>query len=202
MINPNEIESRLERVLLTVQKPGRYVGGELNITVKNWDEIETHVALVFPDIYDLGISNIGLKILYDQVNLRPDALAERAYAPWLDMETVLRVNQIPLYSLESKHALQDFDIIGFTLPYETLYTNTLNILDLAGVPIFSQDRDKNHPIVVAGGHACFNPEPMHPFIDAFAIGEGEEVIHDIINAQQTWKKSNKERKNSITIAIY
>lgn len=194
MINPNEIESRLERVLLTVQKPGRYVGGELNITVKNWDEIETHVALVFPDIYDLGISNIGLKILYDQVNLRPDALAERAYAPWLDMETVLRVNQIPLYSLESKHALQDFDIIGFTLPYETLYTNTLNILDLAGVPIFSQDRDKNHPIVVAGGHACFNPEPMHPFIDAFAIGEGEEVIHDIINAQQTWKKSNKERK--------
>ena len=194
MIDPKVIESRLERVLLTVQKPGRYIGGELNISVKNWNEVQTRVALVFPDIYDLGISNTGLKILYDQVNLRPDALAERAYAPWLDMENILRLNHIPLYTLETKHALQDFDIIGFTLPYETLYTNTLNILDLAGIPIRYQERDETHPLVIAGGHACFNPEPMHAFIDAFVIGEGEEVIHDIINSYQKWKIAGKDRK--------
>ena len=193
MLNPQQIESRLERVLLTVQKPGRYVGGELNITVKDWQQVKTHVAFIFPDIYDLGISNVGLKILYDQVNQREDALAERAYAPWLDMEAVMRTHQIPLYSLESKHALADFDILGFSLPYETLYTNALNVLDLAGVPLFSKDRDENHPLVIAGGHACYNPEPMHAFIDAFAIGEGEEIIHDIIDAYQNWKNAGGSR---------
>jgi len=195
MIDPQQIESRLERILLTVQKPGRYVGGELNITVKDWSQTQTHVAFVFPDLYDLGISNVGLQILYDQVNQRPDALAERAYAPWLDMEAAMRSNQIPLYTLESKHALSDFDIIGFTLPYETLYTNALNILDLSSVPLFSHERDNSHPLVIAGGHACFNPEPMHAFIDAFAIGEGEEVIHDIIHVHQVWKSSGKHRKD-------
>ena len=195
MLNPQQIESRLERVLLTVQKPGRYVGGELNITLKNWHEVKTHVAFIFPDIYDLGISNVGLKILYDQVNQRQDSLAERAYAPWLDMEASMRANQIPLYSLESKHALVDFDLLGFSIPYETLYTNVLNILDLAGIPLFSKDRDESHPLVIAGGHACFNPEPMHAFIDAFAIGEGEEVIHDLIIIHQKWKDSGEPRKN-------
>jgi radical SAM family uncharacterized protein len=195
MLKPQQIESRLERVLLTVQKPGRYVGGELNITLKNWHEVKTHVAFIFPDIYDLGISNVGLKILYDQVNQRQDSLAERAYAPWLDMEASMRANQIPLYSLESKHALADFDLLGFSIPYETLYTNVLNILDLAGIPLFSKDRDESHPLVIAGGHACFNPEPMHAFIDAFAIGEGEEVIHDLIIIHQKWKDSGEPRKN-------
>jgi radical SAM family uncharacterized protein len=194
MLNPQQIESRLERVLLTVQKPGRYVGGELNITVKDWQQVKTHVAFIFPDIYDLGISNVGLKILYDQVNQREDALAERAYAPWLDMEAVMRENHIPLYALESKHALTDFDILGFTLPYETLYTNALNILDLAEIPLYSKDRNEDHPLVIAGGHACFNPAPMHAFMDAFVIGEGEEVIHDIIEAHQNWKISGGERK--------
>jgi len=168
------------------------VGGELNIVVKDWDKIETKVALVFPDIYDIGVSNVGLKILYDQVNQRGVALAERAYAPWTDMEVLMRTTGIPAYSLESKHALSDFDIIGFSLPYETLYTNTLNILDLAGIPVRSADRDASHPIVIAGGHAATNPEPMHAFIDAFVIGEGEEVIHEIINTVQRVKgdKSN------------
>lgn len=192
-LTPSQIESRLERVLLSVQKPGRYVGGELNITVKDWDDVATHVALVFPDIYDLGISNLGLKILYDQVNQRPDSLAERSYAPWMDMEKVMREKAIPLYSLESKHALADFDILGFTLPYETLYTNALNLLDLSGIPLFSSERDASDPLVIAGGHACFNPEPMHAFIDAFVIGEGEEIIHDIIDAHQSWKQSGADR---------
>ncbi len=184
MLTPEQIESRLDRILLRVQKPGRYVGGELNSVVKDWDNISTKVAFVFPDIYDIGVSNVGLKILYDQVNQRPDALAERAYAPWLDMEALMREHGIPLYTLESKRPLAEFDLIGFSLPYETLYTNALNVLDLAGIPLRSADRDETHPIVIAGGHSTMNPEPMHAFIDAFVIGEGEEVIHDIIEKIQ------------------
>src|SRR5512142_1249165 len=185
-IDPKEIEHRLERILLRVQKPGRYTGGELNQVIKPWDAVQTRVALIFPDIYDLGLPNLGLAILYDQINRRADALAERAYAPWTDMEAEMRAAQIPLYGLESKHALADFDIIGFTLPYESLYTNVLNILDLSGLPLYASERSEQHPLVFAGGHAAYNPEPMSSFIDAFAIGEGEEVIHEIINAHQLW----------------
>jgi radical SAM family uncharacterized protein len=187
---PEQIELKLDRILLKVQKPGRYVGGELNSVIKDWDKVQTRVAFVFPDIYDIGVSNVGLKILYDLVNQREDALAERAYAPWLDMEALMRAHEIPLYTLESKRPLACFDLIGFSLPYETLYTNTLNLLDLAGIPIRSEDRDETHPIIIAGGHSTMNPEPMHPFIDAFVIGEGEEVIHDIINAIQKSKRFN------------
>lgn len=187
MLTSEQIESRLDTILLKVQKPGRYVGGELNIVVKDWDKVQIKAALIFPDIYDIGVSNVGLKILYDQINQRADALAERAYAPWTDMEALMRECGIPLYALESKRPLSDFDLIGFSLPYETLYTNTLNILDLAGIPVRSADRDDSHPIVIAGGHAATNPEPMHAFIDAFVIGEGEEVIHEIINTVQKFK---------------
>lgn len=187
MMTPAEIERKLDQILLKVTKPGRYVGGEMNITVKDWDQARTKVALVFPDIYDIGISNVGLKILYDQVNQRDDALAERAYAPWRDMEEQMRANGIPLYSLETYHPLAAFDIIGFSLPYETLYTNALNVLDLAGIPVKSAWRDETHPIIIAGGHSTMNPEPMHAFIDAFVIGEGEEVIHDIIDVVERFR---------------
>ncbi len=193
MLTPEQIEIKLDRILLKVQKPGRYVGGELNSTLKDWNKVQTKVALVFPDIYDIGVSNVGLKILYDQINQRDDALAERAYAPWVDMEALMREHGIPLYTLESKHPLASFDLIGFTLPYETLYTNTLNILDLAGIPVRSAERDETHPIIIAGGHSATNPEPMHAFIDAFAIGEGEEVIHDIVNVIQKFKGSTFKR---------
>jgi len=186
-LTPQQIESRLDRILLKVQKPGRYVGGELNSVVKDWNRITNRVAFVFPDIYDIGVSNVGLKILYDQVNQREDALAERAYAPWLDMEALMREHGIPLYTLESKRPLASFDIIGFSLPYETLYTNALNILDLAGIPLRTEDRDATHPVIIAGGHSTMNPEPMHAFIDAFVIGEGEEVIHDMIEVVKRWK---------------
>lgn len=188
MFTPEQIENKLDRILLKVQKPGRYVGGELNCVVKDWDSVATRVAFVFPDIYDIGVSNVGLKILYDQVNQREDALAERAYAPWLDMEALMREHGIPLYALESKQPLAGFDLIGFSLPYETLYTNTLNVLDLAGIPVRSKQRDETHPIIIAGGHSTMNPEPMHAFIDAFVIGEGEEVIHDIIDTIQKVKR--------------
>ncbi len=189
MLSPQQIDTRLERILLKVQKPGRYVGGELNAVIKDWDKVGTRVAFVFPDIYDIGISNLGLQILYDLVNQRPDVLAERAYAPWVDMEALMRSNDIPLYSLETKHPLADFDILGFSLPYETLYTNTLNLLDLAGIPLRSSERTNADPLIIAGGHACFNPEPMHAFIDAFVIGEGEEVIQEIIDVVQKVKST-------------
>ncbi len=192
MLSPTEIETRLERILLSVQKPGRYVGGELNSITKDWTSVQTRVAFVFPDIYDIGISNLGIQILYDQVNRRADALAERAYAPWTDMEARMRANGIPLYSLETKHALADFDLVGFTLPYETLYTNALNLLDLAGIPIRAEERGDSAPVIIAGGHACFNPEPMHAFIDAFVIGEGEEAIHEIINTVGRFKSLQVE----------
>jgi radical SAM family uncharacterized protein len=183
----------LNRLLPTVQKPGRYTGGELNQVVKDWESVQTKVAFVFPDVYNLGMSNYGLAILYDLVNQRADALAERAYSPWTDMEAVMREHDIPLYSLETKHALANFDIIGISIPYETLYTNTLNLLDLGGVPLFAAERDEDHPLVIAGGHSTMNPEPMHSFIDAFVIGEGEEVIQEIIDAYQEWKDSGASR---------
>jgi radical SAM family uncharacterized protein len=193
LVTPSEIHSRLERILPGVQKPGRYTGGELNQVVKDWETIPTRVALIFPDLYDLGMSNLGMTILYELINQRADALAERAYSPWTDMEEALRESQLPLYSLETKHPLTAFDILGFSLPYETLYTNTLNILDLAGIPIFSAERTDAHPLIIAGGHAAYNPEPMHAFIDAFVIGEGEEVIQEIIDAHQTWKRQDTPR---------
>ncbi|HXQ39221.1 MAG TPA: B12-binding domain-containing radical SAM protein, partial [Anaerolineales bacterium] len=194
---PQQIESKLDRILLKVQKPGRYVGGELNSVQKDWESVQTKVAFVFPDIYDIGVSNVGLKILYDQVNQRDDALAERAYAPWTDMEALMREHGIPLYTLESKRPLACFDLIGFSLPYETLYTNTLNVLDLAGIPVRSIERDETHPIIIAGGHSTMNPEPMHAFIDAFVIGEGEEVIHDIIDTIQDFNRKRQEKRSDV-----
>jgi radical SAM family uncharacterized protein len=191
---PN-IEARLQRILPTVRKPGRYTGGELNQILKDWEQVDTHVALVFPDIYDLGMSNLGLAILYEILNRRQDTLAERVFSPWIDMEAALRDSGIPLYSLESKHPVADFDILGISLPYETLYTNTLNMLDLAGIPLFSAQRTETDPLIIAGGHATFNPEPMHPYIDAFVIGEGEEVINEIVDTHQDWKLNGSTRES-------
>lgn len=192
-ISSTEIKNRLERILPSVTKPGRYVGGEYNQILKDWDSTPIHVALAFPDIYDIGVPNLGIAILYAGLNERPDVLAERAYLPWVDMEKALRDHQIPLYSLESKHALADFDILGVTLPYETLYTNILNLLDLSGIPLHSSDRGEQHPLVIAGGHATYNPEPMASFIDAFVIGEGEEVIHEIVDLVKASKNANVSR---------
>ncbi len=194
MLSPETIDNRLERILLKVQKPGRYVGGEMNMVVKDWELVGTRIALVFPDIYDIGISNLGLQILYDLVNQRPDALAERAYAPWVDMEDQMRANDIPLYTLESRHPLAAFDFVGFSIPYETLYTNVLNLLDLSGIPLRSEERGPADPLIIAGGHACFNPEPLHAFIDAFVIGDGEEVMAEIVNLNQEKKQAGWDRE--------
>jgi radical SAM family uncharacterized protein len=201
MASSSTIREKLDHILPKVQKPGRYVGGEFNLVRKNWDEIQTKIALVFPDIYDIGIPNLGIAILYDQINQRKDALAERAYLPWVDMEREMRLSEIPLYTLESLRPLTNFDVVGFSLPYETLYTNVLNALDLAGIPLFSRDRNDQHPLVIAGGHACFNPEPMSAFFDAFVIGEGEEIIHEIITCFTDWKAARLPRKKLLEALV-
>jgi len=197
-VSLNNLWRQVERILPTVAKPGRYVGGELNQIIKPWDSVRTHVALVFPDIYDLGQSNLGLAILYDILNKRDDIAAERAYSPWTDMEAAMRAAEIPLYSLENKRALSEFDILGVSLPYETIYTNFLNILDLSGIPLFSKDRTEIHPLIVAGGQSVYNPEPVAAFVDAFLIGEGEEAILEIVDAFQSWKGTSADRQDLLT----
>ncbi len=185
------LERQLKRILPKVTKPGRYVGGEFNSVVKNWDTIDFKVALAFPDIYDLGMSNLGIMILYEQINDQPDMLAERVFSPWVDMEEAMRAQGIPLYSLENKRAIRDFDLLGISLPYEQLYTNVLNMLDLAGMPIRSEDRDESYPLVIAGGHSCYNPEPVADFIDAFVIGEGEEIIVEVARTMQAMRGQSR-----------
>ncbi|MGD0708967.1 MAG: hypothetical protein ABSA51_11015 [Anaerolineaceae bacterium] len=193
MLTNQEIKQRLYRILPSVQKPGRYVGGEYNQVVKDWETAAIHVALAFPDIYDLGLPNLGLTILYETLNQRPEVLAERVYVPWLDMETALREHAIPLYTLESFHLVAQFDILGITLPYESLYTNALNLLDLSRIPLLSKDRTRDHPLVIAGGHAASNPEPMSSFIDAFVIGDGDTIIHELVDVYSAWKNSSDDR---------
>ena len=197
MITPDAISRALDRALPTVQKPARYTGGEYNSIVKPWDEIAYRLALVFPDVYDLGMSNLGLAVLYDIVNRQPDMLAERAYTPWVDMIAAMRREAIPLYSLETRHALADFDVIGFTLPYEQLYTNVLTTLDLARIPLRSAERDDAAPLILAGGSACLNPEPMVAFFDAFFIGEGEEAIVEIVRAWTDARRAGLSRPDAL-----
>lgn len=189
-------DRQLDRILANVQKPARYIGGEYNSILKDWDDpkIRTKVALAFPDVYDLGMSNLGLAILYDLLNKRPDTLAERVYVPWPDMETQMRVVDMPLYALESRQELRDFDLIGVSLPYEQLYTNVLTMLDLAKMPLRSIDRDSSFPLVCAGGNAVFNPEPMADFIDFFVMGEGEDVIVEIILAMREVEQVDRNRQ--------
>ena len=195
MEESQSIKEFLDRYLLTISKPGRYAGGEFNQIIKDWERIPIRMALAFPDVYEIGLPNLGLSILYDQVNRREDALAERVYCPWMDMEELMRARQMPLFSLENKVPLKEFDMVGFTLPYESLYTNLLNMLDLSGIPLRSSDRSEADPLIIAGGHACFNPEPMYAFLDAFVIGEGEEIIHEILDTVKLHKQSGASRKD-------
>lgn len=183
----------LDKILFHVEKPGRYVGGEFNQISKPWSSSDVHFALCFPDIYDLGQPNLGLAILYDILNRQPSTAAERVFAPWADMEMAMRGATLPLFSLETKTPLSHFEIVGFSLPYESIYTNVLNMLDLAHIPLFSKDRISSDPLILAGGQACFNPEPMAEFVDAFVIGEGEEIVIEISDTYRKWKSKKQER---------
>ena len=176
-----------ETLIVRVSKPARYTGGELNSIVKDWDANLVRVALSYPDLYDLGMSNLGLSILYDIVNRRDDALAERVFSPWTDMEELLREHGEPLRSLETRHAVHEFDLLGITLQYEVCATNVLNLLDLAGIAIRTADRADGDTIVIGGGSVALEPEPLAPFFDAFALGEGEEVIEELIDLVRDWK---------------
>ncbi len=176
-----------EKLLLSVQKPGRYSGGEINSVIKDKTKVDVRVALCFPDTYEIGMSHLGMKILYSQFNSREDIWCERVFAPWTDFEEVMRENNIPLFSLESRDSIKDFDFIGFTLQYEMAYTNVLNMIDLAGLPLRSADRKELSPLVVAGGPCVCNPEPLADFIDLFFLGEGEEVDLEVIDLYKKHK---------------
>lgn len=196
---PRQITRALDRVLHKVEQPARYTGGELNSIVKDWQHpgLRTKVALAFPDIYELGGSNLGLQVLYDRINRRPDLLAERSFCPWPDFEFYMRRDGIPLFALESRHPLADFDIVGFSLPYEQLYTNVLTMLDLAGFPLAAADRTADQPLIIAGGSGCYNPEPMSAFFDAMVIGEGEEVIFELIAAHEEWRQRAERTRQQL-----
>jgi len=178
----------LEEILITVQRPGRYIGGEWNAVKKDWSADKVKFLLAFPDTYEIGMSCLGIKIVYGLLNERPDCLCERVFSPWADMEKALRDNDIPLFSLESRRPMNEFDIVGISLAYEMSYTNVLNLLDLGRIPKRSSDRGDGDPIVIAGGPACYNPEPISDFIDLFLIGEGEDAIGEIIDEYKSAKR--------------
>lgn len=189
-----QLKDKVEKFLLQVQKPSRYAGGELGSIVKDRKNIDVRFAFCFPDNYDVGMSHLGMKILYSITNKRENYWCERVFAPWTDFEKIMRENDIPLYALESFDPVKDFDFIGFTLQYELSYTNILNMLDLAGVPVLAKDRGENlAPIVVAGGPCVCNPEPLADFFDIFILGEGEEVNLELMDVYNDMKKKNASR---------
>ncbi len=191
------MSASIETLLGRVSKPARYTGGEWNSITKDWDASSVRFALAYPDNYDIGMSNMGLGILYDILNREEDISSERVYAPWEDMEAEMRTEQVPLWSLENRRPISSFDYVGFTLQYELTYTNVLNMLDLGGVPVWAHERDESHPIVLAGGSGAFNPEPMAPFIDAFVLGEGEEVVIELANLMRDWKRAGTPRSERL-----
>ncbi len=188
------IDNFMENTLPRVSKPTRYIGNEYNSIHKDKSRVKVHIALAFPDVYEVGMSHLGIKILYHLLNERDDIYAERVFTPWVDFEKFLRENKVPLFSLESRTPLSEFDFVGFTLQYEMSYSNILNMLALANIPIFSADRNENHPIVIAGGPCAYNPEPLAEIIDFFVIGEGEEVILEIMDLYKACKGRGGKRR--------
>ncbi|MEK7244260.1 MAG: B12-binding domain-containing radical SAM protein, partial [Thermodesulfobacteriota bacterium] len=188
-------------LLLAVEKPSRYTGGEVNAVRKDPRACRLRFALAFPDTYEVGMSHLGLQILYAVLNGLPEVACERCYAPWPDMEQELRRRRMPLCSLESQRPLAAFDIVGFSLQYELSYTNVLMMLDLGGIPLRREERGDEHPLIVAGGPSAFNPGPMSAFIDAFVIGEGEEAVQEIAEAVMAIRtRGGKRREQLETLA--
>lgn len=188
--------TKLQPILAAVEKPARYIGSELNSVIKPKEEVRLRFALAFPDVYEIGTSYLGFQILYDNLNQRQGVQAERVFAPWPDMERQMRESRLPLYGLESKTALAEFDCIGFTLQYELGYTNILNMLDLSGLSLYASER-QGFPLVIAGGPGAYNPEPLADFIDIFVIGEGEEVIGEIVEILDTAKQSRWDKEHTL-----
>lgn len=183
-----------DEILLQVDKPARYVGGEVNIVKKDPKKVDIRFAFCFPDVYEVGMSNLGMQILYYFLNRREDTYCERAFAPWTDMEQKMRENNIPLYALESKDSLRNFDFVGFTLQYELCYTNIINMLDLAGIHIYAKDRTEDEPIIICGGSCAYNAEPLADFVDMVYLGEGEVLYDEILDIYKEYKKAGKNKK--------
>ena len=187
-------QADLDRILPHVTRPARYTGHEWNSVVKDWDATEIRFVFAYPDVYEVGMSNLGMAILYDILNHQEHILAERTYTPWPDMEAAMREAGIPLYSMETRHPLRDFDIIGFTLPCELNYVNILTMLDLAGIPLSSEDRGRDTPLIIGGGSGAYNAEPLADFFDLFVLGEGEEVTLELVEAYHNWKQQGHNDK--------
>ena len=164
-----------DEILMSIEKPARYIGGEYNSVMKDKEQVDVRFCMCFPDVYEIGMSHLGIQILYDMFNRREDTWCERVYSPWPDLHKVMKEQHIPLFALESQDPLKEFDFLGITLQYEMCYTNILQVLDLAEIPIWSKDRKKGDPIVIGGGPCSYNPEPIADFFDIFYIGEGETV---------------------------
>ena len=187
-------------ILLKIEKPARYIGNEVNSVMKKKEDIDVRFAFVFPDVYEIGMSHLGIQILYDMLNRRDDVWCERVYSPWTDLDKIMREEGIPLFALESQDAIKDFDFIGITIQYEMCYTNILQVLDLAQIPMFAKDRTEEHPIVIGGGPCTYNPEPLADFFDIFYIGEGETEFYNLMDKYKEWKASGKSRKEFLEMA--
>ena len=189
-----------DEILMTVEKPARYIGGEVNAVMKDKDQVDIRFAMCFPDVYEIGMSHLGIQILYDMFNRREDTWCERVYSPWPDLHKVLKEKQIPLFALESQDPVKKFDFLGITIQYEMCYTNILQILDLSGIPLSAEDRTMDDPFVIGGGPCTYNPEPLAEFFDLFYIGEGETQYFALLNLYKEWKNSGKSRQDFLKAA--
>ena len=183
-----------DEILLSIQQPARYIGGEINSVCKDPSSVDVRFAMCFPDVYDIGMSHLGIQILYDMLNKMPDVYCERVYSPWTDLDAIMREKHIPLFSIESQDPVKDFDILGITLQYEMCYTNILQILDLSGIPLHGSDRTWDDPIVIGGGPCAYNPEPIAEFFDLFYIGEGETAYRQLIDIYKDSRKNGESRE--------
>ena len=189
-----------DEILMTVEKPARYIGNEVNSVVKDKNKVDIRFAMCFPDVYEIGMSHLGIQILYDMFNRFEDTWCERVYSPWTDLDKIMREKKIPLFALESQKPVKDFDFLGITLQYEMCYTNILQILDLAQMPLFACDRDESFPIVIGGGPCTYNPEPIAEFFDIFYIGEGETRYRELLDLYKACKKENKSKEEFLHLA--
>lgn len=183
-----------EKILMTIEKPARYIGNEVNSVMKEKDQIDIRFAMCFPDVYEIGMSHLGIQILYDMFNSWEDVWCERVYSPWVDLDQIMRQQQIPLFGLESQEPIKDFDFLGITIQYEMCYTNILQVLELSQIPLLSKDRNESHPIVIGGGPCTYNPEPIADFFDLFYIGEGETVYRELLDVYKACKKKGQSRR--------
>ena len=192
--NPHKLLALQDEILLQIEKPVRYIGNEINSVIKT-PEDKVRFAMCFPDVYEIGMSHLGMKIIYDMMNRREDVWCERVFSPWVDLDEVMRKEHIPLFALETQDPVFMFDFLAITIQYEMCYTNILQILDLSQIGIFAKDRREDAPIVIGGGPCTYNPEPLAPFFDLFYIGEGETVYYDLIDLYKEHKKAGGSRKD-------